>query len=69
MKRRLLLPRGPLRTVPRLTGTMKRSDSLPHVAPHVVSSLGDTIVSSLDRPHRLGTGAVNQPGVGKPGAV
>ncbi len=31
-------------------------------------SLGDTIVSSPVRPHRLGTGAVDQPGVGKPGS-
>ena len=29
-------------------------------------SLGDTIGSSSIRPHRLGTGAVDQPGVGKP---
>ena len=31
-------------------------------------SLGDTIVSSQIRPHRLGTRAVDQPGVGKPGS-
>src|SRR5208283_5317000 len=30
-------------------------------------SFGDTIVSSPVRPHQLGTVAVDQPGVGKPG--
>src|SRR5262249_30655492 len=31
-------------------------------------SFGDTTVSSPIRPHRLGTGAVDQPGVVKPGS-
>jgi hypothetical protein len=31
-------------------------------------SLSNTIASSPVRPHRLGTGAVDQPGVGKPGS-
>ena len=48
--------------------------SEPFLAPYPLSgtlsafpSLGDTIGSSSIRPHRLGTEAVDHPGVGKPG--
>ena len=61
-------PRGPEGPFPRFSTTMGRCDSLPPISPHFVSFVWRYRRSSPVRPHRLGTGAVDQPGVGKPGS-
>ena len=61
-------PRVPGGPFPRFNTTMGRCDSLPSISPRAsFPSLGDTTGPSPVRPHQLGTRAVDQPGVGKPG--
>ena len=48
--------------------TMGHSDSLPPISTHFVSFAWRYHRLSPIRPHRLETGAVDQPGVGKPGS-
>jgi hypothetical protein len=62
-------PRGPVGPVPPLR---RYYGALRLLAVHLAAlrflRLASTTVSSPIRPHRLGTGAVDQPGVGKPGS-
>src|SRR5271156_602434 len=62
-------PRGPVGPVPPL---QRYYGALRLLAVHLAAlrflRLAITIVSSPIRPHRLGTRAVDQPGVGKPGS-